>query len=459
MTLGHLNEARYSIDVYTNGKLQARGVQARHWLSSERGRLHAASGYYKRVRFDVAVKSEGFLLELRGDDSEYHRLLALEKAKSSEEYPRSRFRNDPLPPEYLPFSDIGGPYSRISLMGLEIFPALDLPLRLEPENLNLSLSAGVQGSEQLEAAVRAFNSGQFQEAEHLFLEVDAPLARGLGLLALAGRPDYENELRNAADGVAALRVAYQHSGEGSTKELLDGAEIFLNGLRLFDTRNVPPNNGLRSTWRAIAELDQTQPDDFHYYKSFILQGRWMILLDPHQWAWHSQEGRKRLRIAEKRFPENRFVRFLLYGDPTDWPGWQTRDYLAEMKEAPGWAASLYAAYNLLVDFSEWWALNKQQEDGSIGGGWGDDVELVGFFGYIGRISEGVSPLSIQAARKLVTGVYEQSGHLDQEGGFFYSAADSEHTAEWTGDTLPMMLAVDYGNPLWTDRVLLLFRVQ
>ncbi len=455
-TVGSLNEARYSIDIYANGAQMARGIDARHWLSSERGKLHKAAGYYKRVVFPVEVQNEtqGLKLEFKGDDAEYRRLLEIELAKSPDEWPKSRFRHDPLPEEYRPHYDIGGPFTKISLMGLEVYPESALPLRIEPGSLRLVRSDASSPNAPLDRAMELFNRGEFKKAEDEFQRLSDPLSKAMGFLALAGRADYENEYANARTAVSFLQQAVDSQmGKPVVRELLEDARIFVAALEHYRQRGVPPNNGLRSMWRAVAELDQIHPASSLYYKSLALQARYMIILDPHQWAWHAQEGKRRLRAVEEKFPHNRFVQFYLHGNLTDWPDWQTNDYLARVRGAPRWAAGVYAYFNLTIDFAEWWAQNKQQEDGSIGGGWGDDVEVVGVFGYIGRMSEGASPIAIESARKLVRGVYDHSGSMDKVGGFFYSAGDSEHTAEWTGKTLPMVLAVDFGNPIWNERAL------
>jgi hypothetical protein len=451
VTVGHLTQPRYSVDVYANGELVRKGVDARLWLF--RGLLHKAAGYYKRVRFSVDVGEGGLVLDFQGDDAEFGRLMEIERAKGPDERPQSRFKNAPLGPEMAPFQDIGGPFSKMSLMGLEVYPEKSLPLRMDPETLELEANAASAADKAVEQAVTAFNSGQFDKAEGLFLTVSDPLVRGTGLLALAGRPDYENEIENTEAAVEALQeAAASPHADGNVRELLETAEIFLSGLNQFRYRGVPPNNGPVSTWRAAAEFDQFQPGDLVYHKAQIQQARFLIMLDAHQWCWCSVEGKKKLKDIEKLFPNNRYVQFYLYNKLAASPDWVSEDYLARTEDAPDWAAGLYAGYNLLVDISEWWAVNKQQADGSIGGGWGDDVELVGFFGFIARVSEGASPLSIECVRKLLKGVYA-SGQIDEVGGFFHGAADTEHSAEWTGKTLPMMLSVDYGNPLWVERAL------
>ncbi len=453
VTAGHLNEARYGIDITANGKLVAKKVDARHWLSSERGRLHNASGYYKRVRFSVDVGGAGLTLDFSGDDAEYRRLLEIEKAKSPDQWPKSRFRKDSLPAEHLPFYDIGGPFTKVSLMGVEVYPEKEMPLRMDGASLKLSAAGAAAGNQALQKAIAAFNSGEFKKAELDFLALSDPLLTGIGLLALAGRPDYENELENAGAAVAALKKAVASGNAGpNVKELLDSAEIFLNGLLHFRDRAVPPNNGLRSTWRAIAEFDQIQPDDWMYYKSLVLQARYMIMLDPHHWAWHAQEGKSKLRVVEARFPQNRFVRFHLHGDVMDWPDWKSPDYQARTKGAPTWAANVHAAYNREVDLAEWWIKNRQQSDGSLGGGWGDDVEILRVFGAFVGICPDASPLVMEGVRKVADGAW-LSGGIDTEAGYFAEVGDTEHTGEWTADTLVAMIRTDYGNPLYIERAL------
>ncbi|MFC1734814.1 hypothetical protein ACFL1X_01765, partial [Candidatus Hydrogenedentota bacterium] len=389
--------------------------------------------------------------DFKGDDAEFHRLMAIEKAKTPDDRPQNIAVHRPQGPEYAPFHDIGGPLGKISLMGLQIYPEREMLIKFNPETLKLDLSK--TAASDVVSACELFNSEKFVEAEAAFLKVDDPLSRGIGLMALAGRPEHENEQANMEEAVAALKeAAASRESDGNVMELLETAEIFLNGLNDYKNRNIGVSKFAIALWRAVGEFDQTQPDDSLYYKAQILQGRFLNILDMVKWCWCSQEGQKKLRFVEKRYPNNRYVQLYLHGNTADSPDWATEDYLARVEDAPRWAAGMYAGYNLLVDISEWWALNKQQPDGSLGGGWSDDVELIGLFGYIASTSEGASPRTIQMARNLMNGVYA-SGYMDEVGGFYYSVGDTEHTGEWTGKTLPMMLAVDYGNPLWFERSL------
>ncbi|MFC1734791.1 hypothetical protein ACFL1X_01645, partial [Candidatus Hydrogenedentota bacterium] len=103
------------------------------------------------------------------------------------------------------------------------------------------------------------------------------------------------------------------------------------------------------------------------------------------------------------------------------------------------------------DMSEWWIKFRQWPEGTVGGGWGDDVEIVGLFGYYGYISRGSSEISAAGARKLCNGQWNLSPAIDTELGYCLPMADAEHSAEPTGNTLGMMVQIDYGNPVWIER--------
>ncbi len=451
-TMGHMNDARYGMDIYANGQLAAKNIKARHCLG--RARVLIAPGYYRRVRFSVDVGEEGLRLDFKGDDAEFQRLYEIEMAIPKSEWPISRLKHEPMDKCLGPWRDIGGPFSKISIIGLEVYPESEFPLALDPETLKLNPSGGYTPSGKAATAIEAFNAGEFEKAEQLFLQTRDPEIRGIGLLALAGRPEHENEAENVEAAIASLKEAYKGPDANPRDlELLESAEVFFSGLENWRVRQVPPNNSPRSTWRAISEIEQCQAEDFLYWKAQVLKARWLIMLDAHQFLWASSQGRILLREIEKVFPDNRYVQFYLHGKVANAPEWIAEDYLARVPNAPDWARGIYACYNLQLDFAEWWADNKQEEDGSVGGGWGDDVELVGLFGFTGRISEGASPKVIDMANKLVTGCFELSGDMDNVGGFFHNAADTEHSAEWSGKTLPMMLVINPGNPRWFEEAL------
>ncbi len=430
-TVGNLDEPRYSIDIYANGKLKAKRVDARHWLSSERGLYHNCPGYYRRVRFTADVGEDGLLLDFKADDAEFKRLMADELAHPENWPPKGQLKGSkPLPEKHAPFHDIGGPFSKVSLMALEVYPEDPLPLSLNPEDLNLISSVEEHGSKQ-EQAIELFNAGKFKEAEATFRDIEDPLVKGMGLLAIVGRCDYENEVENTRLAVEALRKAVQaHPDNGSVRELLDSAEIFWTAVNRFVTRRDAGKSSLRELWQVIADLEQTQPEDLFYYKNQLWEARFLQTLDPHRWAWQNQTALDRVRIVEKKFPQNRFVRYILYeeyenyGDGTHYDDWHVVDYTPEVANSPEWVRAIYPAFRNLVDWCEWWITFRQNETGSIGGGWGDDVEIVGAFGYLGYTGRGISDILVEGTNKLVNGVWHTS-EVDPELGVWLAHGGAE----------------------------------
>ena len=146
-----------------------------------------------------------------------------------------------------------------------------------------------------------------------------------------------------------------------------------------------------------------------------------------------------LRRVEAKYPSNRYVRYLLhhqwepYGDGSRFDDWRMTDCGPKLEGAPAWVRALYPAWAGMLDWAEWFLGFKQAPDGSIGGGWGDDVEVIGSFGYLGFTSRGVSDLTLEGTRKLVEGVWNLS-EVDPEIGYCLPLSDAEHTAEWTGNT-------------------------
>jgi hypothetical protein len=178
----------------------------------------------------------------------------------------------------------------------------------------------------------------------------------------------------------------------------------------------------------------------------------MIL--PHRWGFSSGAGRQLLeKVRGAGFGDNRFVRWYLDDAWTDHPpDWVYADYSAKKQGAPAWAAEVYEAYNRELDLAAWWIRNRQVADGSLGGGWGDDVEILRSLGTFGSICPDAEPLALQGTRRVADGAWH-SGSVDTEAGYFAEVGDTEHTGEWTADTLVPMIRLDYGNPVYVERAL------
>ena len=75
---------------------------------------------------------------------------------------------------------------------------------------------------------------------------------------------------------------------------------------------------------------------------------------------------------EEREPGNRFSGYYLFQNLR---GWDLKDHQSDAGDALQWAVLMREAHDRLRDQIERWGRHRQLPDGSLGGGWGDDVEI------------------------------------------------------------------------------------
>jgi len=354
-----------------------------------------------------------------------------------------------------PYTYIGWPFVHNSVMALEILPHAAAPVVGENDKLRLTRRIGSAG---LEKAISRFNEEDFMGAADALDEVkesSAEVARAIVQLWLAGRPEVELEETLVPAALGVLRgYAAAHPEENGAAEVLQDAEIFHKALRLHLERGGLGVSHFIENDKAIGLWWMIKEGSPLYYKSQLYIGQAAHMLTPYTPALGI--AKQAFEGLEEKFSDNRYVKYFVhwewepYGDGTHARDWYLTDYYSRTEGAPEWARLLQANYATMVDWSEYWMKFKQQPEGNIGGGWGDDVEIVGAFGYMGYISRGVSEVSIEGLRKFMEGLWDYS-EVDPELGYCQPMADAEHSAEWTGNTLGMMAQIDYGNPVWIER--------
>ncbi len=451
LTIGHMNKVLGSIQVYANGKLIAKDIQVRHirWRSGQ----DQGYGWFLPIRFTADIEQGYLEIRLRGDDTEYQRLLAIENEKprpvSYGTYPD---HPEKKPREYTLLTDIGLPFAGNSILGLEIYPYQQPPVLVAEDSLNIAMT-GRLPSPELQQAVRLFNAGRYAEACAAAekIEDSHKYERGIIYLALAGRPELDNEREMVKKAEADLAAVVTESPEDhAAKELLYLARQLRDGVERFHHRGDAGVNGYSMVNMGSMSLAALQPEDPVYWKGQIYRARIFYMVQPHRWSWVSGAGMDILLEVEKKWPNNRFVKLYLDGEWEETEDWKIGDYVTGTEGAPDWAVACRDAWNLNLDHAEWWIDNKQRPDGSLGGGWGDDVELIVDFANYVFVSEGVRPIVLEGVKNLVEGNWKYSG-IDQEAGFYWGIADVGHSAEPTADTLPMMIFLDYGSPVYVER--------
>ena len=461
LTLGDLSKEIGSIVVKINTETVEERVAA--WAPGGYRSLHKTPiGWWTQVRHTVDVRDGAIEVLLTSDSSYYDEHM---KEQATWENPIGvHWRSDTTKKDP-PYHYIGFPFIRHGIMAIEVTPGARPPVVSDGDSLRLSPRVR---SAPLHAAISKYNSGDFAGALQTLegvAEPGAQVGKAIVQLYLAGRPEVEKEeeLTPAAIEILTEHVA-KYPDEHGVEELLRDARIFHKGLRTHLDRGrmrwidgVPvQRNHFIENDKAFAFLWMIKPGSPLYYKARLYAGQAVHMLMPYIPTLNT--AKRIFEELHEKFPDNRYVRFYMdyrwdpHGEGGGRTDWILHDYYSETEGSPEWARLLQANYAQMIDWAEYWIRHKQYPEGNIGGGFGDDVEIVGAFGYLGYLSKGVSEELVAGAGKLVEGMWNLS-EIDPEIGFCQPMADAEHSAEWTGNTLGMMAQIDYGNPLWIERSL------
>ncbi len=288
----------------------------------------------------------------------------------------------------------------------------------------------------VQKALDALNAGRPDEALKLFGAVGDPAlslwgrAWALGDLSYAeanGSPEF---LKLAAD---ARDLLAKRPADESLRRLAAASGWFGD--------LVMSRSGLSSAIRLTGLGERGNP---FYHKARLYEARYLY--------WNGMEGGNRKAIAQavemmagprKLWPENTVLR-QYGGEAVPWG----EELNADVERHPAWAAYLREAYARQARIMETWFQKRQAPDGQLGGGWGDDVELMRTWMQIAAISTG--PEQARAGiQKLADGVWKTL-----KDGYDPGIGDVEHSSEPSADTAPAMLLLCYGDPLYVERNML-----
>ena len=440
-TVGH-RTALHHLRVVANGDRVADDLSVFTYNYADRGgRNERLIGGVYRVSFTTSVQDGKLVLSFSGDPEGQAKPVVLRSSQGRE----ARF-------------ELGGPYTRSSLISLEIAPQQGLSLAWRDARLEASPDA----PPEVVRTVQAFNA---QRLERVQQEADAiPDARdrAYAWLAIAGHPSIDREaearaIRRSA-GILGQRLEADPA-DAKAAELLEEVELFREAVRLFHDRRTG-NTELRmignlhkahSIWRQFGE---SHP--FHY-KGLLYSARAFKGMVPFSFTPKPEYGLELMRRVEAKFPRNKYVRLYLHNEwaPPDW----TLDEYPAPPGTPKWAEVLRRAYAQAIGFGEWWADHRQLENGSIGGGWNDDVEVMPLFALAWWVSPDASAKLGRMVESFTEGLWA-SEDIDQRRAFSAAFFDAEHAAEDQGNSFPYLTALFYGNPRyldWNRRTILHFR--
>lgn len=120
--------------------------------------------------------------------------------------------------------------------------------------------------------------------------------------------------------------------------------------------------------------------------------------------------------------------------------------LQAQADVPAWALESVKAMQGLQRLLHYWVQNRQADNGEFGGKYDDDVEMLRWWP-VSRLALNDS-LALLGMERLVNGIWH-SGWIAN--GFSAKVRDVEHAAEPVADTQPMMIGLDYGNPVYVER--------
>ncbi len=357
-------------------------------------------------------------------------------------------------------------YAEVAIQGLVVYSRVTSPFRLSNAKLTPARS---DAPEQARQFVEDFNAGDYKAALGRAQSMDAgksPVIKAAALLWLAGRPEVQNERELLPEAIGLLRARAGDDADGMVaQDLLWDARMLSESIKAFYGYGYGYTGlGIRiQMGRAEGLLMQfDDPSRPLYWKAKLYLARLTCMLDPLRWAWWYERGQEMFREIEKDFPDNKYVRLYL-DDKWKWPegqlsqprvyeGWDVPEYREGTEGAPEWAVHMREQYARLIDHGEWWIDNRQLENGELGGGWGDDVELVPLWAFVAMISDGASEKLMEGTRRLIDGVWN-SDEVNGEEGFSNVFSWVKPASELVAYSQPMMVAIDYGNPRYVERVM------
>ncbi|MHC4694648.1 MAG: hypothetical protein ACYS67_18055, partial [Planctomycetota bacterium] len=293
------------------------------------------------------------------------------------------------------------------------------------------LRATNKATTEVARAIHAYNNGDLKEAKRLFQNLSGEY-KAAGLAFVYGNLYYEEEPNDFTylNGLFS-KLHEQNSKDQHLTEYAWAASLF-SRVRIF------PRDP-----KACSMLIALRPNDNPFYdKAKLYRARFLRA--------SGQEGgdRRKIETATNMFRELKSkapmhtVLRELTGEQIPWG----QELNNNDPDTPRWAALLHEMYVRQLTILKWWFEVRQREDGQLGGGWGDDVEILRSWGPFATISN-AEPVITDGIEKLCQGVWDQV--LDD--GYDAGYGDVEHSAEPSADTIPTMLAIKYGNPIWFER--------
>lgn len=295
---------------------------------------------------------------------------------------------------------------------------------------NRQLSLGGQVPLELQQGIDAYNKGEYTEAIRKIVGSTKPaLVHAVALAYVMGDVGYEEtdaDLKALVEWARSIAMASPQDRK---------AQDFALAARWFSGITIRSRD--RRDCIRLTELG-TANNPFYYKARFYLTRFQMAKGIESASGEARKQATAEFAKLKQIWPENQSLREFT-GEKQPWG----KELIHAESDGPEWARFLQEAFARQQAILNWWATKRQYPDGALGGGWGDDVEILRGWVPVACISTACEP-AVRMIEKLAQGVWD---HVLKDG-YDATIGDVEHSAEPSCDSLPTMLLLRYGDPKW-----------
>jgi len=340
---------------------------------------------------------------------------------------------------------VSGNPGPVELNGLAFKVPPYTPLRVEEGKLIADTPPMIAAYDR---ARKLFDAGKYKIAAKQFQNIPDATLRAFCLLAVGGRVDAKNAKISVREA-ARILARYASSDDAPMVNRFELVQKYLLAMYYYDLgawSYADEQTGM-SIWERLpiaADLMAqiaADPHDPLYHQAVWYLGRiWY-------WMWREQgggyqrwEADQLFNLLAKYYP-NYDLLAMYRGKKIAHPS----DYSEGVEGAPLWAALQREALGRLLEVIDYWT-GVQNQNGELGGGYDDDCEMLRWWPV--AVFAADDERSRTAIRRLADGIWDSDVI---EKGYAATASDVEHSAEPTSDTQPIMVGIDYGNPVYLER--------
>ncbi len=280
--------------------------------------------------------------------------------------------------------------------------------------------------------VELYNQRKYREAFEALAKVSpsswqsvVALAYVLGDLAYEMRPGDQQKLVELAAGVARRSPNAR------------GRQDFALAAQWFSRITITSRDRIACT-RLTVPGPQNNP---FYYKAKLFTARFHYASACEGGdAVRKKEALDMFAELKDLWPEHQALREFS-GERVPWG----EELIHDESDGPAWARYLQEAFARQQAVLNWWATVRQAPDGQLGGGWGDDVEILRSWVPAACVSTACET-SVAGIERLAQGVWRSV----LQDGYDRGIGDVEHSSEPSADALPTMILLRYGDPQWVE---------